>query len=369
MSLVGMSHLFGVGPFSPQRPRSPYQPVALEQSEVRTFLARLGADADATNQNAKAMWNALLYRGVCLPATHLFPASDLPNLKKASIGFLTNTPAASAAPANQLDFALGYPSFLRAIALGFLEPEDLRPYRLDPESIRLALPGLSPELRRRLFEPEEIQVKGHPCTVLTTDDLALRVEFLARNKCLDLVDLAPGIPTLVGSQILSTNLPPGRCPTVPIDQIHGLFATRYGDFLRDTRDVLVVLEAAGALDRIDHDACVAGILRLHRGKGLFAFDPPEQPTQVRGDAANTWFAFESLRILGALDQVPDLADWQFRVSPGKFSRSANDPEAPPVLACDWLEAWCLREKFASLLPTLGRDADRSRVPAARVAGP
>jgi len=41
------------------------------------------------------------------------------------------------------------------------------------------------------------------------------------------------------------------------------------DPIRDTYHALVVLDGFGALDRIERDACIRGILRFHHGKGLF----------------------------------------------------------------------------------------------------
>ncbi len=388
--------LAGLVPLWPQKMRPPdyagnFRPIAITETDVRTFLAELAPD-HILHAPAWRWWQFGLYIGVSLPSTNLFPETVLSRLRINTIGQLASNTPDTTPPEIQLGWALGNSSFLKAAAAGFFGPDDLRPHRLDPDSVRTALPKLPAELRRSLLGLQEIPVHGHDCTVLTTDDLALRVRFLERYGCLDLVDLSPIVPTLVACQILSTNLPsvaagvppdvepgilPGgippdskpartattsshhsphhasnRCPTVPLATVHGLFQSRYGDFLRDTWDILYLLEAAQALDQINREACIAGILRLHRGKGLFAPDPLPNGagvTLVRGDAPNTWFAHESLRILGALDRVPDLAQWQFRSSPGDFETIQTPTGASQVLTWPSLEAWCLQRSFTTSL--------------------
>jgi hypothetical protein len=64
---------------------------------------------------------------------------------------------------------------------------------------------------------------------------------------------------------------------------------------------------------------------------------------------NTWFAYESLRMLGALDRVPDLAEWQFRASPGDFETIQSPTGTTQVLTWPSLEAWCLQRSFMESL--------------------
>lgn len=68
-----------------------------------------------------------------------------------------------------------------------------------------------------------------------------------------------------------------------------------------------VADAAMALDVSEG----AFRVRLHRGKGLFQI-PATRHTFLWGDAQETYFAAESLRLLAALDRVPDLAAWEYR---------------------------------------------------------
>jgi RNA polymerase sigma-70 factor (ECF subfamily) len=388
--------LLSLGPLWFQKMRPPnyaghYGPIAITETDVRTFLTQLAPD-HTNHTHAFRWWQHGLYLGTCLPPLELFPKDALSSIQSGLIGYLASNTPATTSPEMQLGWALGNSSFLKAAAADYFSPDNLRPHRLDPDSVRAALPVLPPELRLSLLGLQEISVQGHDCTMLTTDDLALRVRFLERYGCLDLVDLSPVVPTLVACQILATNLPsvaagappavevdvspPGvlpssptvgeatpsihrlpplashRCHTVPLETVHGLFQSRFGDFLRDTRDILYLLKAAHALDQIDREACIAGILRLHRGKGLFAPDPLPNGAGVnlvRCNAPNTWFAYESLRMLGALDRVPDLAQWKFRTHPGDFETIQSPTGATQVLIWPSLEAWCLQRRFMQSL--------------------
>lgn len=352
--------LVGLGPSLSQKVLPPnyagvFRPTAITETDVRTFLSQLAPDHPNHN-SAFRWWQHGVYVGTCLPPLELFTKEGLASMQSGLIGYLASNTPASTPPEIQLGWALGNSSFLKAAAADYVSQDALRPHRLDSNSIRAALPDLPAQLRQSLLGLQDIPVQGHDCTVLTTDDLALRVRFLERSGCLDLVDLSPIVPTLVACQILSTNRAPGRCQTVPLETVHGLFLSRFGDFLRDTRDVLYLLKTAAALDQIDREACIAGILRLHRGKGLFAPDPLPNGAGVnlvRGDAPNTWFAFESLRILGALDRVPNLDQWQFRASPGDFETVAGPSGTNRVLTWPSLEAWCLKNAFG---------AERSKAP-------
>ena len=106
---------------------------------------------------------------------------------------------------------------------------------------------------------------------------------------------------------------------------------------------LAALEVLGGLDRIDREQCIQGILRLHLGKGYFV--SPESGSyneyHVDGSARDTIAAFESLRILGALDRVKDLDQWQFR--PQRRGVAAGD------LTWNDVEAWTCQQRLAKIL--------------------
>jgi prenyltransferase beta subunit len=120
--------------------------------------------------------------------------------------------------------------------------------------------------------------------------------------------------------------------------------------LQETYCALAALEILGALNEIDREACIQGILRLHRSKGYF---PRSQSNCVRGDAQDTFCAFESLRILGALDRVKDLDKWKFR--PAQVSKSGSIPR---MVTWDEIEAWVCQQRLTRDL------AERQQNPAA-----
>ncbi len=108
--------------------------------------------------------------------------------------------------------------------------------------------------------------------------------------------------------------------------------------MEDTYFSIAALELLGGLDTMDREACIKGILRLHQGKGFFTSPYPGGHNEYRidGSAQDTFCAFESLRILGALSRVKDLDEWQFR------SRRNKDKS---VLTWDNIEAWVMQQRF------------------------
>ena len=96
---------------------------------------------------------------------------------------------------------------------------------------------------------------------------------------------------------------------------------------------------------IDREACVKGILKRHRGKGYFT--SPDSggfnEYHIDGSARDTIAAFESLRILGALDRVKDLEQWQFRVKSNRSSKPAAN--GARTLTWDEVEAWVCQQRL------------------------
>jgi hypothetical protein len=115
--------------------------------------------------------------------------------------------------------------------------------------------------------------------------------------------------------------------------------------LQDTHNAVAALEILGGLDQIDREACIQRTLKLHRGGEYFAPPLVDQPWRLKisGDARGTLAAFETLRILGALDRVHDLERWRFRVSKRR---------APtPISAVPWteIEASVAQQRFERFL--------------------
>jgi len=109
----------------------------------------------------------------------------------------------------------------------------------------------------------------------------------------------------------------------------------------------VVLESFGALQRMDREACIRGILRFHHGRGLFGSVQQGDGFVIFGDSREIFWAFESLRILDALDRVKDLPHWQFR--PMFSSQSINQPREVGPMTWAEIEAWVCRQRFERFL--------------------
>ncbi len=144
-----------------------------------------------------------------------------------------------------------------------------------------------------------------------------------------------------------------------VDERLGLFPTAGYEPIRETHLVLAILERVGAVGTIDRRACVDGLLRFHEGRDLFlvpqpsrqAFtlrrkaDDPRPVPVVFGDARATFAARESLRILGELDRVTDLAEWEFRPQSRAMDLATDDGGRRRIPSWDEIEAVLLRERF------------------------
>ena len=97
------------------------------------------------------------------------------------------------------------------------------------------------------------------------------------------------------------------------------------------------------MDKIDREQCIRGILRRHRSKGYFTSPDSGGYNEYRieGDARDTFAAFESLRILGALDRVKDLNRWQFRPQRRGVAKGQ--------LAWNDVEAWVCQQRLEKIL--------------------
>ena len=145
-----------------------------------------------------------------------------------------------------------------------------------------------------------------------------RLASLDEFNCLDLIDRDYLIREISALQLLSKPRP--EDPRVlHWRAFRGLFCAGSWEVLHQTFYCLAALEILDGLDQIDREACIKGILRRHYGKGFF--DEPigthSNAPRINGDAQDTVAAFESLRILGALDRVDDLEEWEFRVRKGR----------------------------------------------------
>ena len=158
-------------------------------------------------------------------------------------------------------------------------------------------------------------VKSERFPVERMSDFTLnQLRWLRDVNCLDLVDREKLIQQIAAVQVLSATPAPGQPPIHDWRDVRGLFFTPNWPALQDTYFSLAALEILGGLDKIDREQCIRGILRRHRSKGYFTSPDSGGYNEynIDGDARDTFAAFESLRILGALDRVKDLDKWLFR---------------------------------------------------------
>jgi hypothetical protein len=110
----------------------------------------------------------------------------------------------------------------------------------------------------------------------------------------------------------------------------------------------VVLEGFGALDRVDREACIAGMLRFDHGNGLFkSIKPKDGLVAFMGYSRDTFCAYESLRMLGALDRVKDLDRWQFW--PKFRSKRSLHPNEAGNLTGSEIEAWVCQQRLERIM--------------------
>jgi hypothetical protein len=331
-------------------------PVDLTEAEVRGALAPF-EEGGTRGSNVVQQLESRLGLIRILPDRALFTSNSWAFLRHRLLdeGFSSNR-----TPAERLDHLLGSSEMVRFCVNGWFSPEDLG---LTPESIRQALRFDLLESHRRWFVPEVGPVSGDggktsEYSVLATEFVYPQILCLKRFGCLDAVDGSAAIESIIRHQVLSDRLPEGRRRVRFPQLLHGLFHTFGMDPIRDTYHALVILKCFGALDRVDREACIQGILRFHHGRGLFGSVRTRDGFAIDGDAHDTAWAFESLRMLGALDRVPDLSQWQFRPF-----RSSQRPVSPgEVRRVEWfeIEAWVCQQRLSRIV------AERERNPSAPV---
>jgi RNA polymerase sigma-70 factor (ECF subfamily) len=160
---------------------------------------------------------------------------------------------------------------------------------------------------------------------------------------LDLVDREKLVVQIASIQVLSAIPAPGQPPIHDWKDVRGLFFTPCWPALQDTYYSLAALEILGGLDKIDREACIRGILSRHAGQGYFTSPNSGgfNEYHIDGSARDTIAAFESLRILGALDRVKDLDQWQFRPQRRGLAKGQ--------LTWQDVEAWVCQRRFENIL--------------------
>ena len=327
--------------------------VDVTEVEVRAFLGNIGPNPNPIINHTRRSYpgdpDGALFSCLVLPSTNLFSVEGLRGMRDAVAengGFAalkTNTWRAQA--------VYNFPLLRRAVVGGWISWNDLA---IQPADSAVAIRAD----RSRMYSPDKWDhflsrgyswswVKKEKFNVMRIKDYGLaELRFLRDVNCLDLVDREKLIQQIASVQTLS-GTPLGQPPIHDWRDVRGLFFTPCWPALQDAYFSLAALEILGGLDRIDREACIAGILKQHRGKGFFTSPDSSSYNEyhIRGDARDTFCAFESLRILSALDRVKDLERWQFRPDHG-WSPWGNNPKG---MSWNDIEAWVCRQRFERFL--------------------
>ena len=314
------------------------EPVELTEAQVRYSLEQKANFTNSTDF-AKIGDMQIPFQTLVLAPTNLMSAKTMEKMRAL---FLTDPDLGESNSSARAVYFLDARWLQTAVVNGWL---NLAQLGLSEQIIRQTIASASTEHKQRWFELNPARAfKGF--TGLPTDDLAPRVQCLDKLGCLDAMEDKSVAETLLQNQILTEQSPPGRRPLSDARPLHGLFFTSSSDPIRDTYDSLVVLEKLGRLNQVDREACIAGILRFHSGDGLIVWPNKDPHLIFFGDARDTFAAFESLRILGALDRVKDLDKWKFR----PFMATRTPADGGPRIA-NWfeIEAWVCQQRLEKIL--------------------
>jgi hypothetical protein len=323
-------------------------PVNLTEAQVRAFLATISSNTMTGRQPENSPMTALwLPDGFFdFPPTNLFNAEGLETMRQSVFRFagLLSTNGTPGKINPGFVFNQGWLS--RALEGGWISWDDLGP---KPEDVSgfVRTPGISAppasqgqyilanERSWSWVYQESFDVQR--ITLLGLDQLRVMRDV----NCLPIQ--RDGLINQIASvQVLSDKGQAGQPPVHEWRETRGLFFTPCYPVLQDTYLSLTALEILGGLDKIDREACIQGIFRLHHGKGYFESPNPGSFNEyhVSGNAQDTFCAFESLRILGALDRVKDLDSWEFRTDDRRFKTHP-----------DWnqVQAWLCQQRLAKIL--------------------
>jgi hypothetical protein len=313
------------------------EPVELTEAQVRYSLEQK-ADTNST-EAAKFIDMKIPFLILVLAPTNLMSAKTMGKMRTL---FLTDRDLGESNSSTRAAYLLDARWLQTAVVNNWLNKEQLG---LSEKIIRQTIASASTEQKERWFELKPAR-EYEGFTELPTDNLAPRMQFLDKLGCLDAMEDKSVAETLLQNQVLTDQSPPGRRPMRDAKPLHGLFFQGCVDPIRDTYESLVVLEKLGRLNQVDREACIAGILRFCSSEGRFVW-PGNDPIRLFvGDARDTFAAFESLRILGALDRVKDLDKWKFR--PSMVSRMPADGGKR---IANWfeIEAWVCQQRLEKIL--------------------
>jgi RNA polymerase sigma-70 factor (ECF subfamily) len=293
---------------------SDLEPVSATETEIRAFF-----DDIPPNPGPDRFDSPVLALSTCLvlPPTGLFSPEGLRAMRDDVAGGGGFDSLKQSDSRTQAIF--NSPLLRRAVADGWISWSDLA---MQPSEAAVFLRTN----RFRMYSPDQWDnfltrgesrswVKQERFKVMRIQsDGVTELRLLQAVNCLDLINREKLIRQIASVQVLSATLAPGQPPIHLWRDVRGLFFTPGWPALQDTYFSLAALEILGGLGKIDREACIKGILRRHQGKGWFTSPNGGgfNEYHIDGSERDTIAAFESLRILGALDRVKDLEKWQFR---------------------------------------------------------
>jgi RNA polymerase sigma-70 factor, ECF subfamily len=315
-------------------------PVSVNEAQVRTFM-----NETAPNHRINS-YSMPLFTCLVLPSTNLFDAKGLRAMRDEVAGpggfdLWKQMPQCAAnvfrAPLPRHAVAQSWISWRD---LG-IQPSDSAAY-LRTERFPMFSPDNWQDFLSRGQSWSWVKSERFAVMRITPSGLT-QLRLLRAVNCLDLTDREKLIQQIASVQVLSATPALGQPPIHDWRDVRGLFFTPCWPALLDTYYSLAALELLGGLEKIDREQCIRGILRQHRGKGYFT--SPESggynEYRIEGDARDTFAAFESLRILGALDRVKDLDRWQFRPQRRGVAKGQ--------LTWNDVEAWVCQQRLERIL--------------------
>ncbi len=322
------------------------KPVSISEAQVRTALARYDADSHQKNSLSNGLVYALSFNFV-LPPTNLMTPDTLQSIRS-NISAYEGVPIDAT---NRADLdCLNHSMLALPLANGWFAASGVG---WDTNAVaRIIKQRATNEWQFGLLSLGmgncRVDEKEFSMVQLSTRAIE-HLRWLRDRGGLEFVERDRLVSYIVSLQVLSGDSSGNRPALNNWRDLNGLFYIPGWPTIKDTYYALAALEILGGLDRIDREACVKRILKFHQGKGFFT--PPDTDEkwnlQIRGDAQDTLCAFESLRILGALDRVKDLEKWQFRVK----SNRASKPDSNGVRTPTWeeIEAWVCQQRLERIL--------------------
>jgi RNA polymerase sigma factor (sigma-70 family) len=320
------------------------KPVSITEAQVRAFLNDTTPNPDPRifkfNSPALALFTCLVF-----PPTNLFSPVGLRAMRNEVAGGGFESLRQNKLQPLRIFFA---PLPRLAVADGWVSWDDLG---IRPEDAAAALrtnrfqmysPDKWDNLLTRMDAWSWVKSERFNVMRIQSDGLT-QLRLLQALHCLDLTDRQKLIQQIASVQVLSATPTTDQPPIHDWRDVRGLFFTPCFPALQDTYYSLAALEILGGLDKIDREACIEGILKRNRGKGYFT--SPDSggfnEYHIDGSARDTFAAFESLRILGALDRVKDLDQWQFRPQRRGIAKGQ--------LTWQDVEAWVCQQRLEKIL--------------------